>query len=143
MKLPRRGNIEMRVVIVLLTFTSQRLSLVPQQKMLKKKLALPILRRNWSHQSPLVLLFVLLATLKTKPKEASQSLQKTLKHRPRKTKLKEASQSLQKTPKHKLRSSRICFTSLLIKLWTESISDRMIKFASTRGYHPTKFSLQH
>ena len=34
-------------------------------------------------------------------------------------------------------------TSQLIKLRTESTSGRMIKFASTRGYHPTKFSLQH
>ena len=36
-----------------------------------------------SHQSPLVPLVVVQAKLKTKPKEASQSLQKTPKHRPR------------------------------------------------------------
>ena len=82
--------------------------------MLKKILALPI-QRKWSHQSPLVPLVVLQATLKTKQKEASQNLQQTPKHRPR--------------------SSPTCFTGQLITLRTESISDQMTKFASTRVYH--------
>ena len=76
-------------------------------------------------------------TTEMDPSESSCST--TTEHYKRclKTTLKEASQSLQKTPKHKTRSLNTCFIGQLIKLRTESISDLMIKL---RGYHPTRFS---
>ena len=72
------------------------------------------------------------------PSEASSSTTGTTSHA--ETTLKEASQSLQKTPKHKPRSLNTCFIGQHIKLQTESISDLMIKFALIRRYHPTRFS---
>ena len=69
--------------------------------------ALPM-RQKWSHQRPLVPRLVLQAMLKTT--------------------LKEASQSLQKKPKHKPRSLNTCFIGQHIKLRTESISDDKVRF---------------
>ena len=72
------------------------------------------------------------------PSEASSSTTGTTSDA--ETTLKEASQSLQKTPKHKPRSLNTFFIGQHIKLRTESISDLMIKFAFLWGYHPTRFS---
>ena len=70
--------------------------------------ALPM-RQKWSHQRPLVPRLVLQAMLKTT--------------------LKEASQSLQKTPKHKPRSLNTCFIGQHIKLRTEYFrSDDKVRF---------------